>query len=199
MVRMLLKYSAIGLVASLLITGCSSKQEVDASKEYGSYIDNEFAGAPEWVLNPNVDGYIADIGSAKPNAGNDYSLQREEAIADARNNLVRQIEIKVNNMFKSYKTTTGTGDNGTYDSTVESVSKQIASRTLVGSKMVKQWRSKTGTLYVLVVLDSTNVANMIGNSIKTSFNNDEAMYKRFLADKAQGELEAELEKMKESN
>jgi hypothetical protein len=32
-------------------------------------------------------------------------------------------------------------------------------------------------------------------SVKTSFKNDKALYQKFLASKAQGELEAELEKL----
>lgn len=198
MINKILRYSAIGLISAVVLTGCSSKSEVDVSNQ-ATYTDIEFDGAPSWVMNPNVDGYISDIGSAKPNAGNDFSLQREEAIADARNNLVRQIDIKVSNMFKSYKSTTGSGANATYEATTDSVSKQVASQSLQGSKMKEMWRSKTGTLYVLVVLPTQKVEKEMAESIKTSFKNDEAMYQRFLADQAQGELADELEKMKSGN
>jgi hypothetical protein len=38
------------------------------------------------------------------------------------------------------------------------------------------------------------VKDLVGKSIKTSYGNDKAMYQKFLASQAQGELAKELEK-----
>ena len=77
---------------------------------------------------------------------------------------------------------------------VSLVSKQIASQTLRGTRIKDTWISKTGTLYVLMIVDSKSVAKLMEKQIKTSFKNDKAMYQKFLAAKAQGELDAELAK-----
>ncbi len=115
-------------------------------------------------------------------------------MADARSNLAKQSSIKVNTMFKSYKGVTGSGKNATFDKASDSVSKQIASQTLSGTKVKDTWISRSGTLYILMVVDTESVSNMMEKAVKTSFKNDEAMYQQFLASKAQGELERELEK-----
>lgn len=188
MLKTVLKTSALGILSIALLTGCSNKDP--KPKEPAVYVDPELQGAPQWVVNPFIAGKVVDIGNAKPNAGNDFSFQREEAIADARNNLARQISIKVSNMIKTFKGATNT----TFDKSVETVSKQVASETLVGSKMTKMWRSRSGTMYVLVELNPKSVEKKMDETIKTSFKNDEALYQKFLMSKAQGELERELEK-----
>lgn len=189
MKRLLLSTAVIG---TLLFTGCSNK-EMQTSGDV--YVDPELQGAPSWVLMPVVEGTVSEVGSAKRNAASDIGFQRNEAMADARDNLARQIESKVSNMFKSYKATTGSGESGTFDASVENVSKQIASQTLRGTVVKNTWISKTGTLYVLMAIDTQTVADMMEKSIKTSFKNDKALYQKFLASKAQGELEEELEKL----
>ncbi|VAY86663.1 hypothetical protein MNB_ARC-1_41 [hydrothermal vent metagenome] len=178
------------------ITGCGKNEPVKQTIEQ-AYIDPELKGAPKWVMIPEVKGFVAEMGSASRNAGNDFSFQREEAMADARDNLAKQISIKVNNMFKSFKSVTGSGTDVTFDKSSERVSKQIASKTLTGSKVKDTWISRSGTLYVLMVINSQNVTNMMEKAVKTSFKNDKAMYQKFLASKAQDELTQELEKFEQ--
>jgi ribosomal protein S20 len=180
------------VVGTLLFTGCAQQ---GPTPDEQVYVDPELQGAPSWVMMPVVEGTISEVGSAKRNAGNDIGFQRNEAMADARDNLARQIETKVSNMFKSFKAATGSGEDATFDQSVESVSKQIASQTLKGTVQKNAWISKTGTMYVLVAIDTQAVADMMEKSVKTSFKNDKALYQKFLASKAQGELEAELEKL----
>jgi len=177
----------VGIV--LAFGGCGSEQP-----QKSLYTDPELEGAKSWVMMPYVEGYVADIGVAKRNAGNDFSFQRQEAMADARSNLAKQIAVKVNTMFKSFKAATGSAGDATFDKSSESVSKQIASQTLRGTRIKDTWISKTGTLYVLMIVDSKSVAKLMEKQIKTSFKNDKAMYQKFLAAKAQGELDAELAK-----
>jgi hypothetical protein len=117
-------------------------------------------------------------------------------MADARDNLARLISTKVKNMFKSFKAATGTGETATFDKATESVSKQIASQTLNGTMVKDTWISRSGTLYVLMAVNTDAVSDMMDKTIKShsSFKNDQALYQKFLASKAQGELDAELEK-----
>lgn len=179
------------VVATLVMTGCSSKNQA-SSMMHSSYVDPELDDAPAWVLTPVVEGSISEVGSAKKNAGNDISFQRNEAMADARDNIARQISTKTSNMFKNFKAATGSGTDATFEKATESVSKQIASETLQGSIVKGTWISKTGTMYILMAVDPKAVIKKVGEAIKTSYKNDEALYQKFLASQAQGELEAEL-------
>ena len=193
MIRLLLKSLLIASISSMVLTGCLWNDKPTTAEE--TYIDPELKGAPKWVMIPEAKGFVSELGSAAKNAGNDYSFQREEAMADARNNIAKQITIKVNAMFKTFKSTTGHNQDGTMDKAIETVSKQIASQSLSGTKVKETWISRSGTLYILMVIDTQSVANLMDNSIKTSFKNDKAMYQKFLASKAQEELEVELEKL----
>lgn len=196
MKKVLLRASAALFAVAVLFTGCSQK-EVEVKDGSATYVDPELQGAPSWVMIPSVKGFVAEVGSAPKNAGNDFSFQREEAMANARDNISRQISIKVENMFKSFKAATGSNKDATFDRSAERVSKQIANQSLQGTIVKDTWISKSGTLYVLMVIDSTSVTKTIENSTKTSFKNDKALYQKFLAAKAQGELTKELERLEE--
>ena len=181
------------IASAVIFGGCTSKgaQSMISSE---SNVNDEFRDAPKWVLMPIVEGSVCAVGSAAKNAGNDISFQKNEAMSDARDNIARQIEVSVANMFKSFKASTGAGKDGTFDKSVESVSKQIANQTLRGTLQKDIWISKSGTMYVLVAIDTKAVVAAANEGAKTSFKNDEAMYQKFLAQKAQEELAFELEK-----
>lgn len=176
----------------LLFASCSSTPSVGNPK-------GELADAPSWVIMPFVEGAMSDVGSAPANAGGDVSFQRNMAMADARDNLARQMGVKVSNMLKSFKASTGAQADATFDQSSEAVSKQIASKTLVGSKLQKAWISDSGTMYVLVILDTDAVIAQMDKNIKTSMGNEKAVYQKFLAKKAQDELSKELETFQKDN
>jgi hypothetical protein len=193
--KKVIKVLASGVVIATMFSGCEQPNlNVQAKKDI--YVDPEFQGAPDWVMNtPFMNGKLTAVGSAPRNAGNDIQFQKELAIGTARDNLARQVSVSVKNMLKKFVSTTGSGKAGTYDNASENVSKQIANETITNSRAIKSWISRTGTYYVLVVKDTASVVDSMDKNIKTSFKNDKAMYQKFLHAKAQGELEQELEKM----
>lgn len=187
------------ITASIIFVGCTQQPEVEKKVEVFSACEQDGIKAPEWTCFPQFEKSVASLGIAQMNAGNDKSFQRAEAIADGRNQLASQIEIKVSNLFKSYKGVTGAGNNSTYDKASSEVSKQVASQTLKGSKPVAMWsNSNTKELYILMALNSDFVKGAIEKGIKTSFNNDQAIHQQFLADEANGELDKELEKLEQA-
>ena len=201
MTQNLIKSLAVVAIASILFIGCSDKEpEVAVSEdkvEDRCYQDGVIA--PKFTCDPISNGSITALGIAKMNAGNDKSFQRTEAMASARDDLARQIEVKVSNLFKKYKASTGSGAGQTFDKATSDVSKQLASQTLTSSKQVgKSWRHpKTNELFLMVGVNTEDVKSRLDNAIKTSFKNDEALYQKFLAEKASGELALELEKLQD--
>ncbi len=194
----------LGLSATVIATlfsGCGDSPKPQTQVQANAMEEPDFRCkqdgilAPKWTCDPYIEGAIAAVGIAKKNAGNDKSMQRSEAMADGRDALAAQISVKVSNLFKSYKGTTGSGDAATFDASSSKVSKQLASETLAGSRSVDSWTSpKTGELYLLVTVPNAAVTSGMENAVKTSFGNDQAMYQKFLAEKANGELDAELSK-----
>lgn len=189
----LLKIASVALIATVLV-GCSSKLSPGEQAEADFRCKQNGQLAPQWTCNPELNGSVVALGVAPKNAGNDYGMQRTEALAEGRNALTTQLSVKVSTLFKSYKATTGTGADSTFDKANSVVSKQLASQTLVGSKAVKSWQSDDGTLFLLVALNTNTVTESMDQAVQTSFKNDKAMYQKFLAAKADGELDAELEK-----
>ena len=188
------------VVGSIFLTGCTNqpelKEKVIEKEQVFSLCEQDGVKAPKWTCFPQYKGSVASLGIAQMNAGNDKSFQRAEAIADGRNQLVSQIEIKVSSLFKTYKGVTGAGESATFDKASSEVSKQVASQTLKGSKPVAMWNNpNTKELYILMALNSDFIKDSIEKGIKTSFNNNQALHQQFLAEKANGELDKELEKL----
>ena len=199
MTKTMFKTLSAAAVATLLLTGCGQAPapKAEVKKEVADFrCKQDGVLAPEFTCDPYAEGSIVSLGIAKMNAGGDKSMQRTEAMASARDGLARQIEVKVSNLFKSFKSTTGSGDAATFDKATSDVSKQLASQTLSGSRQVgRSWRHpSTNELFVMVGISNAPVKAKMEEAVKTSFKNDKAMYQKFLASKADGELDRELEK-----
>ena len=189
--------TTLSALTALTLTGCISGQNSEIAKFNDFSCKQDGQSAPEWTCNPYLEGSIVALGIAQTNAGNDQGMQRAEAVAEGRDALANQLSVKVGTLLKSYKGTTGSGDDSTFDKSTSKVSKQLASETLQGSRGVKSWRSDKGTLFILVGLSNEPVKRAVEKAIKTSYRNDKAMYQQFLASKADGELDRELEKASE--
>jgi len=188
--RKLLVTTALAL-SVVGFTGCgqTAKQDVEAC-----VIDGK--EAPQWVCDggATMEGGLFAVGSAERSALGP-SFQRQEATAAARDDLARQIGIKVKNMFKQFQATTGIGDAQTAEKATQNVSKQVASQTLAGSKVMKVWIAPSGTMYVLVGMpDPQAVQQEVKKAVKTSLRNDNALWQKFLAQKADKELDAAVDK-----
>ena len=190
--KKLLVASSVGVL--LLLSGCGGNNLVKETPQ----CQIEGAKAPEWVCNggANMEGGIFAVGSAQKSPLG-IGFQRREAIAAARDEIARQIEVKVKNMFKSYLSSTGAGDSQTAERVATSVSKQVASQVLRGSKPIRTWVSPQGTLFVLVGMSGNPkeiIKENVKKAVKTTFKNDEALWQEFKAKKAQDELDAAIEK-----
>lgn len=183
--------------AALLMSGCGQQPVPNSNlgNSNNAQVNLEFDGAPAWVLDPTVEGALSSVGSAKIGpAGISFAIT--EATGNARDDLARQIKVNVSNMLKNFTQQTGVGDQAVVDKVVTNVSKQLAKQDLSGSKVTKKWVSKTGTLWVLVVVqDPAKVAQQVKETVKTSYQNDQALWQQFQAQKAQDELDASLQNL----
>jgi hypothetical protein len=175
----------LSLCAAAIFIGCSSKnQTIPQTKE--CVIENE--EAPVWICAPkDTKEYITAVGSAEASPL-DFSSQRTEAMAAARDALARRISVKVKNIFKRYESTTGVKNNKTAEKVIENVSKQVANVTLRNSKILATWQSKNGTLYVLVGVPKKNLEE----GIKSSLSSKDALYQKYIANKKWEKLDKEI-------
>ena len=181
---------ALAASAALVITGCGEQpQPKQEEPDFRCHKDGVLA--PEWACTPVVDGAIAAVGSAEQTAAG-YNMQMTEAMGNARDALARQIEIKVKNKLENFTRTTGVGEGAAVDKVVTNVSKQIASVTMNGSKLIKSWTSPKGTLFVLVAVPEKSVNKAAKKAVKTSFKNDEALWQQFQSKQALEGLEKEF-------
>jgi len=87
---------------------------------------------PSWVMSPILDNGLASTECVKW-SGN-MSIDKKQAVANARAGLAKQIDIKVKAMDKTYARKTETGDKMVTSNVFESVSKQVTEQNLVGSR-----------------------------------------------------------------
>jgi len=181
---------SIILASIMLFSGCSNHkvQKVISQETIRCTQDNVLA--PEFTCNPHRDGYIVALGIAKMNAGKDKSFQMSEAMANARNEISRKINIKVSNLLTTYKGSTAAN---TFDKSISTISKQISSQTLKNSKQLgSSWRNpKTGELFIMMGIKNEDVDRNFQKMTKTSFKNDEALYQRFLSNQESEKLKKE--------
>ena len=90
---------------------------------------------PQWVFNPVIEDGIAASNCVKL-SGN-FSVDQKKAIANARVSLAQQVQTRVEALDKTYDSRIDSNDSTTSSSTFTSVSKQLTSETLNGSRPVK--------------------------------------------------------------
>lgn len=178
----------LSLPAIALIAACSGKAVVN--DEQCQYQIN--TPAPAWYCNPEFEGGMAAVGSARTNPANDANLQRTMAQASARDALARQLEAKVNNMLSDWARTTGAGEAQTYDANFETVSRQLTQQTVSNTKQTKQWFAPDGTLVILMQME--NPAAQVKDGIQASMNNQQALWQQFQSQQALEELDKQIDK-----
>jgi hypothetical protein len=175
------------LALSFIFTGCADKE---------AEVRNAFNALPEWYQNPRAlgDEYAA-AGSAKPNKAGDIELQKVEAMAVARSELARMMDVEVKDMFKRATQELGIGESQSIDHAVQYVTKQVTDVSLKGSYQKRlHLDPDNGMLYVLMVLDQERVDQMLKQSIETSLGNEQALWQKFQATQMWQELDTETAK-----
>lgn len=153
----------------------------------------EFENAPEWVLSGPAEGEVSAVGSATIGKAGDQ-FARNEALAQARSELAKQISLKVKDLFNNFTQQTGIGSEQTSDKMVKQITKQVTNETLSGSKLKEIWISPSKKMYVLVAIDSALVKQSVREGLRTSYQNDEARWQEFQAKNGNAELDREIEK-----
>jgi len=154
---------------------------------------------PNWVVAPAVENGLADS-ACVPWSGH-MTIDRDQATAEARNSLVRQIEVKAANMTKTFAHKTDTVAGSNVGANFETSARQIAEATLQGSKTVMTDLFEVDgkqTLCVMVTIEPEKTREVFAGIVKASgaklaSQDENVMYEEFKAYKAQQELERTLQ------
>lgn len=188
---------SVATVSSIWLVGCAAKP-VAAAPEVA--LECAFPGtrtaAPLWVCDAPVPDYeVAAVGTYEKTAAG-IQFQKDHAVAGARVALAQRMKTHVANMIKQYAETTGAGSTETVDKVNASVSKLITDQSLEGSALVRSISAPDGTMYVLVAMTPLQVQKVVENKLRTSMNNEQALWQKFQAGKAQDELAADIAKQR---
>lgn len=187
--KMMTKALSISTIAfTLTLAGCAGKPTVADC----TWPDAPTVGAPGWVCDEPVEGVeVSAVGSFEKSAAG-HNFMKQQAAARARVELAQNMRTRVTNMIKQYAETTGAASAETVDMVNTSVSKLITDEKLVGTRIFKTRTSPNGSIYVLVGFDEASAAKVTQEAIKTSMNNENALWQQFKASQGQDELAASI-------
>ena len=153
---------------------------------------------PDWVLMPTVEDSIAATECV--NWSGDFSIDRAEATALARAEIVRQIGIKASALDKTYQEKVKTSGKVAVSGNFTSASKQVSQAFLRGTKAVKvkpiliDDKKKLCVMVTLSNQQSFFKEILKESGEKVSPQDQEVLYQEFKAARAQSELAKSLEK-----
>jgi len=187
--------SGLAVALSACSMGAKDGPTTAAAPAECVYPDSPKDAAPLWICDAPVEGVAVSAVGVYGKSAAGPGFMKEQAAADARVKLAQQMKVHVNNMIKQYVETTGAGSSETVDKVNTSVSKLITSETITGSRIFRSNTSPAGGMYVLVGLDPTVTKEATEKILKTSMNNERALWQQFKAAKGQDEMAAEIAKM----
>jgi len=170
------------LLIMLFVLGCASGPRSGSTEETSSDM-------PEWFLNDELsDDYYFGKGMAKKQ---NPSLGLKAATQRARDDIAAQISVKIENLMKDFMSESGIGENAQSLEFTSSVSKQVVSKTLEGSRPDKQKQAKDGTWYVRVIFPRADAKN----TIIEAANREEALFNEFKATQSFQDLEKAVQEL----
>jgi hypothetical protein len=154
--------NVVALSVISLALACSSAPERRPTPKPQSTIQNDLAGAPDWIArgcaaywSDAPDRGVCGVGSAT--GSRNIALTTTAAEGRGRTAIARTLDTKVRAMLKDYQaTTTGGEEFGTAaadEQHIVDVSKQLTNGSLTGAERRDLWISPSGVIYALMVLD----------------------------------------------
>ena len=171
----------LSLLLPLLVGfGCGGKEAPKASKEMSSHM-------PGWAMTPPAG---CAVGSYKFK-GN-IAMAKQTATSRGRDELARQLDVKVKSMIKDYIEEGETNGKDFTEEITTSVSKQVASMSLSGT-VAKKSDMLNGHFFTLVCLDIKTFMDTFDKMNQLSEKARNGLRRR--AESAFKDLDAEVDKL----
>jgi len=184
----------LSLSGLVFLTACSSTPPAETTS---------VGDIPSWILNPQVEDGIA-VSECVLFSGN-MSIDKQQAVANARTSLAQRIETRVSAMDKSYRDKVEVASGVESGSTFSSVSKQVTQQTLVGTNPIKTDITKIAgkdNLCVLVAIGQQSTKAYFDQlvdkaALPMNAAEKDVLYAEFKAQRAEELLDKELEKLQQ--
>jgi hypothetical protein len=177
--------STLLLLSFFVLVNCSSNKDLSQT---------EAGDIPDWFLTlPEDPNYVF---AAKTATSQDMQLAIDKATTDARAEIGRTVELKLEGLQKSFDEEVGVRENATLLSQYTQATKTVVSTSLSGSKVKDKEFFKDGEIwrsYVLVEYPIGEANNAFVQQIKKQ----EELYTRFRSSETFKELEDEVKKYEE--
>ena len=177
--------SLIVCAAVISVMGCGGSKPL---------VETKASLIPEWFSNTPKDPNF--LYAARTATSRDLGLAIDKALTNARAEIARQYEVKVQGLTKSFQEEIGSSEDSEINELFSQTVKTVVSTTLVGSRASKTTHVRDGNNYRAYVLveypiGAANQAFM--NALKANQN----MYTQFRASEAFKEMDEEVQKYEE--
>ncbi|TEW56725.1 hypothetical protein E2R68_01395 [Psychromonas sp. RZ22] len=186
------KVHLLSLPVIVLLSACSNNNPTQ---------ETAIGTIPTWILNPQVEDGIA-VSECVLWSGN-MSIDKQQAMANARTSLAQRIETRVTAMDKTYRDKVESIAGTQSGSTFTSISKQITEQTLVGTSPMKTDVVKIAdkdNLCVLVGIGQESTKAIFDELVKAadrpmSPGQKDTLYQEFKAKQPEQQMDDELKKL----
>lgn len=175
--------SFLVLTASLIMIGCSSQKPLQ---------NTDTGDIPDWFMNvPKNPNFIY---AAKTSTSQDLQLAFDKATTDARVEIGRQVELKVEGLQKRFQEETANSIDAQLLDQFTQANKTVVATSLSGSRVTKQVQVKDGDqwrAYVMVEYPIGAANEAFIQQLKVN----EQLYTRLRATQTFKELDEEVKKV----
>jgi hypothetical protein len=178
-------YLAAFVLISLTLLNCGGNKELSQTKE---------GDIPEWYLTPPSDpNYIFVPRTA---TSKDMQLAIDKAVTDARAEVGRVVETKIEGLQKKFDEEVGVAENSTLLQQFTSAQKTVVSTSLSGSQVKKQEVLKDGETWRAYVLVEYPIG-AANTAFVEQMKKQEELYTRYRSSETFKDLENEVKKYEE--
>jgi hypothetical protein len=179
------------VLSTLALAACSSNPNPTLSPKPASAVVNS---SPDWYMNvPQDPNYMF---AAKSATSRDMQIAVDKAVADARSEIAKQMEVKYSGLEKRFREEVGTGTDSELLDSYSNAYKQVVSNTLYGTRTKNQVVKPEGEIYRAWVLMEMPIGQA-NEALMGKIKANQAMYTRFRATQAFQDLDAEVQKYEE--
>ncbi|MGD1046298.1 MAG: LPP20 family lipoprotein [Bacteroidota bacterium] len=182
--RLIISFLIVAL--SIMLIGCGGPKSLQST---------DTGNVPDWFMNVPKDPNF--LYGAKTATSQDLQLALDKAATDARAEIARQVEIKVEGLQKRFQEETGTSADAQLLDQFTQANKTVVSTSLSGTQVTKQKQLQDGSLWRAYVLVEYPVG-AANQAFLEQMKKNEQLYTRFRATQTFKELEDEVKKLDEA-
>ncbi|MFP4266498.1 MAG: LPP20 family lipoprotein [Spirochaetaceae bacterium] len=176
------------MVVGMFAVSCASEPAPAPEQEE----EKSSSDLPDFVMNPPM-AEDALFGTGSSNMS-DFSLARNAAAAEARAQIASQINAQIEQAVTNYAQESGVGDETESMNFAESITRQITSEEIQGTRIAEVAKTDDGTVWVLVEYRRNALEGILEDAVenaKEDFVRDEgAAFAEFKAQEALKQLDA---------